>query len=167
MMTDDARPSCGMALGLPLHEMDTSRGNDRGRPGYPSQDRERFEKGPFATSPVGREVLRRVIPTLADNIRSALAVGNEIARPRGVEQVLRLLVPEALAFVAFHTLLNQAYDKCGRGYANSARGSLSTARPTPFSEAGPLRRRLAIPFFRRTRAPAATKRESGQPDSLP
>jgi len=32
---------------------------------------------------------------------------------------------------------------------------------------GPLRRRLATPFFRRTRAPAATKRESGQPDSLP
>jgi hypothetical protein len=72
-----------------------------------AQTRARFEKGPFSTSPIGRELLKRVIPTLADNIRAAIEVGSDTAPPRGLEQVLRLKTPEELAFMAFRTLVNQ------------------------------------------------------------
>jgi hypothetical protein len=80
-----------------------------------AQTRARFEKGPFSTSPIGRELLKRVIPTLADNIRAAIEGGSDTAPPRGLEQVLRLKTPEELAFMAFRTLVNQAYDERGLG----------------------------------------------------
>jgi hypothetical protein len=77
--------------------------------------RDRFWKGPFSTTPAGLEILKRVIPTLADNIRAALEVGSETAPPRGLEQPLRLLNPEELAFMALRPLLNQVYDARGLG----------------------------------------------------
>jgi hypothetical protein len=40
---------------------------------------ERFGRGPFSTSVVGRDLLKQVIPMLADNIRTALVVGSKTA----------------------------------------------------------------------------------------
>jgi DNA-dependent RNA polymerase len=77
--------------------------------------RERFWEGPFSTTPAGLEILKRVIPTLADNIRAALEVGSETAPPRGLEQPLRLLSEEDFAFMALRTLINQVYDARGLG----------------------------------------------------
>jgi hypothetical protein len=48
-----------------------------------ARTREKFGKEPISTNAAGREILKRAIPTLADNTRSALAVGSEIAPPRG------------------------------------------------------------------------------------
>jgi len=80
-----------------------------------AQTRVRFEKGSFTTTPIGRELLKRIIPALADNIRAANEAGSDTAPPRGLEQVLRLKNPEELALMALRTLLNQAYDERGLG----------------------------------------------------
>jgi hypothetical protein len=86
-----------------------------------AQTREWFERGPFSTAPIGRELLKRIIPALADNIRAAIEAGSDTAPPRGLEQVLRLTNPEELAFMALRTLLNQAYAERGLGPDRDAR----------------------------------------------
>src|SRR5262249_25483165 len=79
----------------------------------------------------GRELLKRVIPTLADNIRAALEVGGDTAPSRGLEQVLRLKSAEELAFMAFRTLLNRAYDERGLGPDRDARSRKKKRKNPP------------------------------------
>jgi hypothetical protein len=67
--------------------------------------RERFGRGAFSTQKTGRELLKLVIPVLSANLASEAAP----APPRGLEQVLRDLTPEQLAYIALRTLLNDVY----------------------------------------------------------
>src|SRR5262245_10781588 len=122
-LVDSTRLRSLEELGKALDISPTTDGTPPGILSTQARTREKFGKGPFSTNAAGREILKRAIPTLADNIRStladnirsALAVGSEDASPRGLEQILRLLTPEQLAFMALRTLLNQVLYARGLG----------------------------------------------------
>src|SRR5262249_25623009 len=87
--------------------MDTSRGDTMEGDTVDALDtagatRDRFAKGPFSTSLVGREALKRWIEPLAAH----LARTNT---PRGMKAVIRGLSYEQLAFMALRSILDRIY----------------------------------------------------------
>src|SRR6476646_10412097 len=107
-MMPPSRPSCGIAFGLPLHEMDTSREEHCGRSRRPGRQRDRFFSGPFCTTLAGRALLAVAVPALA-----ACKAIRKI--PRGLEQVIRKLSPEQRALIVLRPLLNHIYAGWGLG----------------------------------------------------
>jgi hypothetical protein len=67
-----------------------------------ARTRDRFGKGPFSTQQIGREALRLWVLPLAEYLQTKTP-------PKGLEQVLRGLKPEQLAYLALRAILDRIY----------------------------------------------------------